>query len=89
LTIDFQINTKKIKNKKIISIYFSTYRLMVIQISGVALVEQGQKWSCCGSNFIQFHYHLIFHQGLSKFYIICNNYNLTVFDGQSNDNEII
>jgi hypothetical protein len=41
------------------------------------------------SNFIQFHYCLIFHQGPSKFYIICNGYNFTVFDGLSNDNEII
>jgi hypothetical protein len=40
------------------------------------------------SNFIQFHYCLILHQGLSKFYIICNSYNLTVFDKLSNDNKI-
>jgi hypothetical protein len=31
---------------------------------------------------------LILHQGLSKFYIIYNGYNLTVFDEVSNDNEI-
>jgi hypothetical protein len=41
------------------------------------------------SNFMQFHYRLILHQGPSKFYIIYNSYNLTVFDGLSNDNEII
>jgi hypothetical protein len=39
------------------------------------------------SNFIQFHYHLILHQGPAKFYTIYNNYNLMVFDGLSNDNE--
>jgi hypothetical protein len=31
---------------------------------------------------------LTLHQGPSKFYIIYNNYNLTVFDELSNDNEI-
>jgi hypothetical protein len=31
---------------------------------------------------------LILHQEPSKFYTTCNGYNLTVFDGQSNDNEI-
>jgi hypothetical protein len=41
-----------------------------------------------GSNFMQFNYYLILHQGPSKFYIIYNGYNLTVFDGLSNDNEI-
>jgi hypothetical protein len=37
---------------------------------------------------MQFHYRLILDQGPSKFYIICNGYNLTVFDGLLNDNEI-
>jgi hypothetical protein len=32
---------------------------------------------------------LILYQEPSKFYIICNGYNLTVFDGLSNDNKII
>jgi hypothetical protein len=36
----------------------------------------------------KFHYRLIHHQRLSKFYIIYNGSNLTVFDGVSNDNEI-
>jgi hypothetical protein len=40
------------------------------------------------SNFIQFHYRLIVHQTPSNFHIICNGYNLMVFDGLSNDNEI-
>jgi hypothetical protein len=34
------------------------------------------------------HYRLILHQGPSKFYTICNGYNLMVFDGLSDDNEI-
>jgi hypothetical protein len=34
------------------------------------------------------HYRLILYQGPSKFYTICNGYNLTVFDGLSDDNEI-
>jgi hypothetical protein len=37
---------------------------------------------------MQFHYCLIVHQRLSKFYAICNSSDLTVFDGLSNDNEI-
>jgi hypothetical protein len=41
------------------------------------------------SNFMQFHYCLILHQGPSKFYIIYNGYNLTVFDGLLNNNEIV
>jgi hypothetical protein len=41
------------------------------------------------SNLMQFHYHLILHQGPLKFYTICNGYNLTVFDGLSNDNKIV
>jgi hypothetical protein len=41
------------------------------------------------SNFIQFHYRLIVHQRPSNFHIICNGSNLTVFDGLSNDNEIV
>jgi hypothetical protein len=40
------------------------------------------------SNFIQFYYRLILHQGPSKIYTNYNSYNLTIFDGQSNDNEI-
>jgi hypothetical protein len=40
------------------------------------------------SNFTQFHYHLILHQGPSKFYLIYNDYNLIVFDGLLNNNEI-
>jgi hypothetical protein len=40
------------------------------------------------SNFIQFYYRLILHQGSLKFYIIYNSYNLMIFDGLSNDNEI-
>jgi hypothetical protein len=39
-------------------------------------------------NFMKFHYHLILHQGPSKFYTVCNNYSLTVFDRLSNDNKI-
>jgi hypothetical protein len=46
-------------------------------------------WIDGHSNFIQFHYRLIVHQRPSNFYIICNSSNLTVFDGLSNDNEII
>jgi hypothetical protein len=30
------------------------------------------------SNFIQFNYRLMLHQGPSIFYTICNGYNLTV-----------
>jgi hypothetical protein len=41
------------------------------------------------SNFIQFHYRLIVHQRPSNFHIIYNGSNLTVFDGLSNDNEIV
>jgi hypothetical protein len=37
-------------------------------------------------NFMQFHYCLIVHQRPSNFYIIYNGSNLTIFDGQSNDN---
>jgi hypothetical protein len=33
------------------------------------------------SNYKQFHYCLILNQGPSKFYIIYNGYNLTIFDG--------
>jgi hypothetical protein len=40
------------------------------------------------SNFMQFHYYLIVQQRPSNFYVICNGYNLTVFDGLSNNNEI-
>jgi hypothetical protein len=45
-------------------------------------------WLDCASNFVQFYYRLVLHQVLSKFYTICNNYNLIVFDELSNDNEI-
>jgi hypothetical protein len=41
------------------------------------------------SNFIQFHYHLIVHQKLSNFHTIWNGFNLTVFDGLTNDNKIV
>jgi hypothetical protein len=64
---------KNLKNKKILWICSSTYR-----IDGDSI-------------FMQFHHHLILHQGPSKFYTICNGYNLTdltVFDGLSNDHEI-
>jgi hypothetical protein len=37
---------------------------------------------------MQFYYRLILHQRLLKFYTICKGFNLTVFDGVSNDNEI-
>jgi hypothetical protein len=40
-------------------------------------------------NFMQFHYHLLVHQRSSNFHTICNGSNLTVFDGRSNDNEIV
>jgi hypothetical protein len=36
------------------------------------------------SNFMQFHYHLIVYQ----IFTICNGFNLTIFDGLLNDNEI-
>jgi hypothetical protein len=39
-------------------------------------------------NFMEFHYRLIIHQRSSNFHIIYNGFNLTVFDGLSNDNEI-
>jgi hypothetical protein len=41
------------------------------------------------SNFMQFHYCLIVHQRPPNFHVIYNGFNLTVFDGLSNDNEII
>jgi hypothetical protein len=41
------------------------------------------------SNFMQFHYCLLVHQILSKCYVLYNGSKLTVFDGLSNDNEII
>jgi hypothetical protein len=40
------------------------------------------------SNFIQFHC-LIVHQRSSKFHTIYNDFNLTVINGLSNDNEIV
>jgi hypothetical protein len=40
------------------------------------------------SNFMQFHYHLLVHQRSSNFHIIYNGFNLMIFDGLSNDNEI-
>jgi hypothetical protein len=46
-------------------------------------------WIDGGSNFMQFYYHLIVHQILLNFHVIYNGYNLTVFDGLSNDNEIV
>jgi hypothetical protein len=39
-------------------------------------------------NFMQFHYRLIVHQRPSNFHVICNDFNLTVFDRLSNDNKI-
>jgi hypothetical protein len=39
--------------------------------------------------FHTFYCHLILHQESSKFCTIYNGYNLMVFDGLSNDNEII
>jgi hypothetical protein len=41
------------------------------------------------SNFMQFHYRLIVYQKSLNFYIIYNGFNLTVFDGLLNDNEIV
>jgi hypothetical protein len=42
------------------------------------------------SNFMKFYYYcLIVHQRPSNFHVIYNGSNLTVFDGLSNDNEII
>jgi hypothetical protein len=38
---------------------------------------------------MQFHYCLIVHQRPPNFHVIYNGFNLTVFDGLSNDNEII
>jgi hypothetical protein len=46
-------------------------------------------WIDCHSNFMQFHYRLIVHQRPSIFYAIYNGSNLTIFDGLSNDNEIL
>jgi hypothetical protein len=40
-------------------------------------------------NFMKFHYRLIVRQRPSNFHIICNGSNLTVFDGLSNNNEIV
>jgi hypothetical protein len=40
-------------------------------------------------NFMQFHYCLIVHQRPSIFHAIYNSSNLTVFDGLSNNNEIV
>jgi hypothetical protein len=37
---------------------------------------------------MQYHYRLLLHQGPIEIYIIYNGYNLTVFDGLSNNNEI-
>jgi hypothetical protein len=37
---------------------------------------------------MQFHYRLIVHQRLSNFHIIYNGFNLTVFDGLSNDKKL-
>jgi hypothetical protein len=37
---------------------------------------------------MQFHYRLMVHQRPLNFHTICNDFNLTVFDGLSNDNEI-
>jgi hypothetical protein len=46
-------------------------------------------WIDGHSNFMQFHYCLIVHQRPSNFHAIYNGFNLTVFDGLSNDNEIV
>jgi hypothetical protein len=40
------------------------------------------------SNFMQLYYHLLVHQRQSNFHIIYNGFNLMIFDGLSNDNEI-
>jgi hypothetical protein len=45
-------------------------------------------WIDGHSSFMQFHYHLTVHQIPSNFYVICNGFNLAIFDGQSNDNKI-
>jgi hypothetical protein len=46
-------------------------------------------WIDDHSNFMQFNYRLIVHQRPSNFHAICNGFNLTVFNGLSNDNEIV
>jgi hypothetical protein len=38
---------------------------------------------------MQFHYRLIVHQRPLNFHTICYGFNLTIFDGLSNDNEIV
>jgi hypothetical protein len=38
---------------------------------------------------MQFHYCFLVHQGPLKYYTLCNGFDLMVFDGLSNDNEII
>jgi hypothetical protein len=39
--------------------------------------------------FMQFYYHFLVDQRPLKCYVIYNGFNLTVFDGLSNDNKII
>jgi hypothetical protein len=39
-------------------------------------------------NFMQFHYHLIVYQRPLNFHTIYNDFNLTIFDELSNNNEI-